>query len=217
MQTSTSFILVSAETKNTKLAVAVKELVARLEETNAEFDAGRDQLELITENLADLICFLRGILPEGSGADRLPVLLYTNLVDVLKGRQSPLIFARKLPRNRPGSTSFDMTRGQLAAALDSLVGAGMKPNKAAQWLADEVCRFRITDPGHRSIAPNKLRRWLADIRQHKATANVSDMFTIIKQQWPKSTSVDHTQRECRALLESLRSMFPAPVFNEISR
>ena len=125
---------------------------------------GPERLAAVERALAAVVAFVQSDATAfASGAARPLIALARALHDVKAGAK-PELFAVDTAHNRPAGDAFGMARGQAAAAVVILEDAGLQPGEASAFVAAEMARNGIMQPGGKAIDGPRVRRWRDDLR-----------------------------------------------------
>jgi hypothetical protein len=191
-------------------------LLRALYAAELKFDSGNDRLGAVCEALEGVIKFLHEdsvvIL---SGITGHLATLTSALVDMKKGINSGLLVPTEKVRNRPGGSTFDAVRGQLAGALDLLTRSGMSRSNAEIWLANLIADQGLIlprgsgshRPGGGPIRAKLLGKWLDKARGRNPPPELGQMFKLVQKRYSCATP-EAAQRQCWVLVRSCTALFP---------
>lgn len=178
----------------------------------AQLDGEGDKLQASMNAVAAVVHFLRedpAVMSNGLCA---PLTILVNACDdTLKGVRSPLFDRRR--QGRAGGTNADLMRGQLAAALDGLIGGGLRTNVAARWLALQAAEWGITlPPKGEAISASQVLRWRENVLEGIANPRVAKMVLLVGS--PPHGDLGEIKNWAKGLLAGLKKQFPGPPIYE---
>ena len=132
-------------------------------------------------------------------------LLFAALHDKVQGAKSPLLDRPKKSGGKPTNLFRDLIRGQIVGALNTLIAAGMPLKDAANWLATEISRRGMKDPGHARITAEQCLNWRYRVQDGKAPEAQREMAADLAQERAKRpadiATVDAAKQQARNLLD----------------
>lgn len=201
------------------LCGAYADLLDGLAEAKREMEApGADRLAAIERALAAVVRFVQGDRTAFAAGAHLPLLELAKALHDVKAGAKPDLFEGRAVHNRPSGDAFAAARGQAAAAVAILEDAGLLPGEAANFVATEMARAGIVQPGGKPIGAKLVRAWRDELRAgDKTPAVMRDAFRAViraEMERPARSSdrgtpeaVEAAERRARALIASLAMWF----------
>lgn len=155
------------------LCGAYADLLDGLADAKREMEApGADRLAAVERALGAVVRFVQGDRAAFAAGAHLPLLELAKAVHDVKAGAKPKLFEGRAAHNRPSGDSFALVRGQAAAAVVILEDAGLLPGEASDFVAAEMARAGIVQPGGKPIRTARVLRWRDELHAVDKTSQV---------------------------------------------